>query len=42
MAETSKDIFTDITVTLTNNFNRYNHKLLKRTVRGILKAFAWK
>ena len=35
-----KRYFTDITVALNNNFNRHNQKLLKRIVRGILKAFA--
>ena len=37
-----KRYFTDIVLPLTNNFNRHNQKLLKRIVRGILKAFAWK
>ena len=35
-----KICFTYIAVTLTNNFNRYNQNLLKRIVRGSLKAFA--
>ena len=35
-----KRYFTDIAVALSNNFNRHNQKLLKRIVRGILKAFA--
>ena len=35
-----KRYFTDIAVTLTDNFNRQNQKLLKMMVRGILKAFA--
>ena len=30
-----KRYFTDIAVTLTNNFNRHNQKLLKRIMRGM-------